>query len=81
MIEVKGTEFGFFLIRFSSIFQSECNFVIVTETLVQIFDNDPESYWLAKGFFALTKEIEKELPKLIEFTYSLLEKEDHQLYK
>ena len=53
----------------------------ITETLLQVFEDDIEIYWIAKEFFELTKEIESELPKLRELTITLLEKEDINLYK
>lgn len=58
----------------------ESSFVDITETLLQVFDDDVEIYWIAKEFFEFTKEIKSEFPKLRELTVTLLEKEDIHLY-
>lgn len=62
----------------------EKNFVAIVRVLLQIFEeevNDVEIYWLAKEFYALTREIQKECNKLKELTASILRKDDPILCK
>lgn len=66
---------------FFFLFQTESNFHNLCVTLLAIFENDVEVYWMAKGFYKLTENIQNEVPKLKDLTYSLLEKEDVVLYK
>lgn len=49
--------------------------------MLEIFDNDVESYWITKGFYELTQEISSDLSKLIDLTQITLEKEDNETYK
>lgn len=55
------------------------DFMEIVKVLLQIFDNDVETYWIAKEFFACTKGIEQECPKLMELTQTLLKREDIEL--
>lgn len=61
--------------------QTDTPFITITEILLQIFENDSETYWIAKGFYEFTSEIEKECQILIDSTYELLQKEDSTMYK
>lgn len=53
----------------------------VAEVLTQISDNEVEVYWIAKGFYTLTREITNDFGKLRELTVCLLQKQDNTLYK
>ena len=57
----------------------ENDFVKITEVLLEIFENDVDIYWMAKGFYEYTEEIKEEIGKLIDLTHTLLEKEDNVL--
>ncbi|XP_053946428.1 TBC1 domain family member 7 [Anastrepha ludens] len=59
--------------------EDDNNFMEIVKVLLQIFDNDVETYWIAKEFFACTKGIEQECPKLKELTQTLLKREDIEL--
>lgn len=56
-------------------------FTKIVKVLLQIFEDDVETYWLAKEFYACTREIQLECPRLKELTQTLLKKDDVQLYK
>lgn len=56
-------------------------FVEIVKVLLQIFDDDVETYWLAKEFYACTREIHKDCARLKELTQTLLRKEDAHLYR
>lgn len=60
--------------------QVESHFCNITEVLLQIFDNDIEIYWMAKGFNDYSQEILEEMGKLSDLTGTILEKEDNGLY-
>lgn len=55
------------------------NFLEIVKVLLQLFDDDVETYWLAKEFYACTRELQQELGKLKELSQTLLKKEDSQL--
>ncbi|XP_061391941.1 TBC1 domain family member 7 [Musca vetustissima] len=55
-------------------------FAEIVKVLLQIFEDDVETYWLAKEFYACTLDIQQECPRLKELTQTLLKKEDIQLY-
>jgi len=74
LLENKQLHLGF-NINTSSIF------TVISECLLEIFDNDVETYWICKGFYELTQEISMELPKLIDLTQITLEKEDNEIYR
>ncbi|CAD6992631.1 unnamed protein product [Ceratitis capitata] len=59
--------------------EDDNNFMEIVKVLLQIFDNDVETYWIAKEFFACTKEVENECEKLKELTQTLLMREDIEL--
>lgn len=56
------------------------NFTTIATCLLEMFDNDVESYWICKGFHELTVKIETELPMLISLTQVILEQEDHETH-
>ncbi|XP_005188613.1 TBC1 domain family member 7-like isoform X2 [Musca domestica] len=55
-------------------------FMEIVKVLLQIFNDDVETYWLAKEFYACTLDIQQECPRLKELTQTLLKKDDMQLY-
>lgn len=55
--------------------------MIANVLLESLESEDVDIYFLAKSFYRFSEEIEKELPKLIQLTLTLLEKEDTDLYK
>lgn len=59
----------------------DATFIDIAETLLQVFENDVEVYWIAKEFYAFAMEIKEDFPKLKELSFTLLEKEDGTLYK
>ncbi|XP_077286491.1 TBC1 domain family member 7 [Arctopsyche grandis] len=61
--------------------QMDCGMVPISRTLLQMYDDDVDVYWLAKGFYNFVEQFEKDIPKLIDSTKSLLEKEDQDLYR
>lgn len=61
--------------------ENDQNFLEIVKVLLQLFDDDVEIYWLAKEFYACTREIQQECGKLKELTQTLLKKEDSQLCK
>lgn len=73
-------KYGKFIIYIT--LQDDATFVTFTEILLQIFENNnEETYWIAKGFYDYTTEIEKECQALVDSTYELLQKENSDLYK
>lgn len=58
----------------------DATFIDIAETLLQVFENDVEVYWIAKEFYAFAMEIKEDFPKLKELSFTLLEKEDGTLY-
>lgn len=61
--------------------QADSSFVLIAEVLTQISDSEVEVYWIAKGFFALSRDIVSDFAKLRELTYELLQKQDKTLYQ
>ncbi|XP_017105226.2 TBC1 domain family member 7 [Drosophila bipectinata] len=58
----------------------DLHFIEIVRTLLQIFTDDVETYWIAKGFYKYTRELKKECPKLKEQTQMLLRREDQALF-
>ncbi|XP_017953512.1 TBC1 domain family member 7 [Drosophila navojoa] len=56
------------------------HFIEIVRTLLEIFDNEMETYWIAKGFYQYTRELKKECGKLKELTQVLLKREDIALF-
>ncbi|XP_034488970.1 TBC1 domain family member 7 [Drosophila innubila] len=56
------------------------HFVEIVRTLLKIFDDDVETYWMAKEFYQYTRELKKECAKLKELTQTLLKREDKELF-
>lgn len=59
---------------------SPSTFTTIATCLLEVFDNDVETYWICKGFHELTVKIETELPMLISLTQVILEQEDHETH-
>lgn len=59
----------------------------IAETLWNVIDVESEQeklvdmYWILSGFFVQVEKLQKEVGKLQECTYVLLEREDAELYK
>lgn len=61
--------------------QQEVRFIAMAQTLLEIFDDDVDIYWLAKGFHDIATKFQPDIPLSIEKTINLLEKEDNELYR
>lgn len=59
----------------------EHGFVVIAQTLLQLFEDDTDVYWMTKGFYGIVEQFKPEIPKLVDRTISILEKEDFHLYK
>lgn len=68
-------------LRYDINLKSECSFVLIVQSLMQLFDDDADIYWLAKCFYDNVKKFEADIPKLAEASWNLLKREDIQLYK
>ncbi|KAL0811599.1 hypothetical protein ABMA28_009972 [Loxostege sticticalis] len=61
-------------------FSSGDTFVPIVETLLELYDDEVDIYWLAKNLTEVVKQMQKDLPKLKEAFQTMLEKEDGELY-
>lgn len=61
-------------------FQSAETFIPIAETLQELYD-EVDVYWLTKTLTEVVKSMQKDIPKLKEAFYTMLEKEDGELYK
>ncbi|EFA10139.1 TBC1 domain family member 7 [Tribolium castaneum] len=68
-------------LKFETDYESEKGLFSIIRSMMFHFDYDIDIYWLAKGFYDFVQKFQCEVPKLIEATHSLLEKEDSKLYK
>ncbi|KAK5641638.1 hypothetical protein RI129_010185 [Pyrocoelia pectoralis] len=68
-------------LRFNVNLRVENGFILIVQSLQQFFDDDADLYWLAKCLYAHTQRFKQDIPKLIEATNALLEKEDSTLCK
>ncbi|ALC45983.1 CG6182 [Drosophila busckii] len=55
-------------------------FVEIVRTLLHIFEDDVEIYWIAKEFYQYTRELKKECGKLKDLTQVVLKREDNKLF-
>ncbi|XP_055586080.1 TBC1 domain family member 7 [Uranotaenia lowii] len=55
-------------------------FCDITKVLLKTFTSSVEIYWMAKGFYDYSQEINEEMGKLVDLTSTLLEKEDNGLF-
>ncbi|KAL1491548.1 hypothetical protein ABEB36_012128 [Hypothenemus hampei] len=60
---------------------SSNNFIAIVRCLMHFLDDDVDVYWIAKKFYDNLLKMKNEIPKLIDYTYYLLEKEDPEYYK
>ncbi|XP_064551097.1 TBC1 domain family member 7 [Drosophila montana] len=56
------------------------HFVEIVRTLLDIFDDEVDTYWIAKEFYQYTRDLKKECGKLKELTQILLKREDIGLF-
>ncbi|XP_069681468.1 TBC1 domain family member 7 [Periplaneta americana] len=59
------------------LYQSLCS---ISQSLLNVFESDVDIYWISKGFFQFVDKFYNDVPKLIEYTRNLLEKEDQVLF-
>lgn len=59
------------------LYQSLCS---ISQSLLNVFDHSVDIYWIAKGFFQFVDKFYNDMPKLTEYTWNLLEKEDQILF-
>ncbi|XP_002073718.3 TBC1 domain family member 7 [Drosophila willistoni] len=64
----------------SGIQEDDTQFIDIVRTLLQIFNDDVDTYWMAKGFYQYTRELKRECGKLKEMTQTLLKREDIALF-
>ncbi|XP_016944475.3 TBC1 domain family member 7 [Drosophila suzukii] len=64
----------------ASLQADDMHFIEIVRTLRQIFNDDVETYWIAKGFYKYTRELKKECVKLKEQTQIMLKREDQTLF-
>ncbi|RZC32929.1 TBC1 domain family member 7, partial [Asbolus verrucosus] len=68
-------------LRFETNYESEKGLMAVVKSMLFHFDCDIDVYWLAKMFYDTVQKFQCEVPKLIEATQNLLEKEDPKLFR
>lgn len=68
-------------LRYDINLQDGYSFINIVEVFMQFFEDDVDVYWLAKCFYDAIKKYEADIPKLLEASFHLLEKEDDVLYK
>ncbi|XP_063834723.1 TBC1 domain family member 7 [Ostrinia nubilalis] len=61
-------------------FSSGDTFMPIVTTLLELYDDEVDIYWLAKSLTEVVKQMQKDLPKLKEAFQTMLEKEDGELY-
>ncbi|XP_026494553.1 TBC1 domain family member 7 [Vanessa tameamea] len=61
-------------------YNSADTFIPIANTLLQLYDDEVDVYWLSKMLTEIVRNMQKELPKLKEAFQSMLEKEDGELY-
>ncbi|KAH8271165.1 hypothetical protein KR018_000481 [Drosophila ironensis] len=64
----------------ASLQADDMHFIEIVRALLQIFSDDVETYWIAKGFYKYTRELKKECAKLKEQTQLILRREDQPLF-
>lgn len=66
---------------FLIILQTDSNVKLIMQVLLRLFDDDTDIFWLGKNFHTFCMKFKPDIPKLIEGTHILLEKEDITLFK
>lgn len=61
--------------------QMETGFTLIVQALLQFFEDDTDIFWIGRNFYENIKKFEADIPKLIEISFGMLEKEDPGLYK
>ncbi|XP_013165346.1 PREDICTED: TBC1 domain family member 7 [Papilio xuthus] len=61
-------------------FNSADTFLPIAKTLIELYDNEVDVYWLCKSLTDIVRNMQKDLPKLKEAFQSMLEKEDVELF-
>ncbi|EDV93035.1 TBC1 domain family member 7 [Drosophila grimshawi] len=67
-------------VRIGAQAQDDNHFVEIMRALLKIFDDEMETYWIAKEFYQYTREFKKDCAKLKELTQILLKREDIALF-
>lgn len=62
-------------------FTKEYALYSIVKTMMFYFDSNVDIYWITRAFYENVQKFLCEIPKLKEASYTLLEKEDQQLYK
>lgn len=68
-------------LKFENNYEGERGLFGIVRSMLFHFDYDVDVYWFAKAFYDTVQKFQCEVPKLIEATHHLLEKEDSKLYK
>lgn len=61
--------------------QSADTFIPIVNTLLELYDDEVDVYWLAKSLTDVVRNMQRELPKLKEAFITMLEKEDGDVFK
>lgn len=56
-------------------------FISIVQTFDKFFEDDSDIYWLSKKFYDNIQRFESDIPKLVERSYWLLEKEDSTYFQ
>ncbi|CAH2261787.1 TBC1 domain family member 7 [Pararge aegeria] len=59
---------------------SSDTFIPIANTLLQLYDNEVDVYWLCKSLTEIVRNMQKDLHKLKEAFHTMLEKEDQELF-
>lgn len=66
-------------------FITTCSFILglieISQSLLNIFTDDVDIYWISKGFYTAVKNMHESIPKVIDATKVVLEREDKILYR
>lgn len=62
-------------------FQSADTFLPIVNTLLELYDDEVDVFWLAKSLTDVVRNMQRDLPKLKEAFTTMLEKEDGDLFK
>lgn len=55
--------------------------VAIADTILQMYHDDVDVYWLAKGIYKFVESSKNDVPRLIDMTKTFLEKEDQDLHR
>ncbi|GLV32708.1 neuronally altered carbohydrate [Carabus blaptoides fortunei] len=51
-------------LKYDTNIQIEHGFVVIAQTLLQLFEDDTDVYWMAKGFYGIVEQFKPDIPKL-----------------